>query len=220
MKRHQKILVASLAVAAASWVVPTLGWLTLPLRYLYTLLHEIGHALAAAITGAYDISIQIALDGSGVTWSRGGHLLVVAPAGYIGATAMGAAMLWVAKTPQGATNALRTMAITLGIAWLVWVRFDPLGMALCLVFGFLTWMIAIRATGETLLFAAQFLGAFLCLASLQAVLGVVGMLGLPIENDAVILEKATGIPAAFSALLWAAMSVVAVGVGLRHAWKD
>lgn len=220
MKRHQKILVASLAVAGASWVIPTLGWLTLPLRYLYTLLHEIGHALAATMTGAYDISIQIALDGSGVTWSRGGQLLVVAPAGYIGATAMGAAMLWVSKTPQGATNALKAMAITLGMAWIVWVRLDPLGMALCLTFGILSWMIASRANGETLLFSAQFLGAFLCLASLQAVLGVVGMLGLPIENDAVILEQATGIPAVLSALLWAAVSVAAVGVGLRHAWID
>lgn len=210
----------SIVLALASWVVPVLSLVTLPLQYLYTMLHEISHALASAVTGGYGIRIQIFPNGSGVTWSYDGLLLAVAPAGYVGATIIGSIILYMSKTASGASLALRALAISLGMAWIVWVRFDPLGFGICFVFGILAWVAATRMKGDGLAVLGQFLGAFLCIASLQSVFAIFGFLSIPMhENDAAILEKASGIPAAVSAIVWSVLSLAAIGVGLHRAWK-
>ena len=86
MNRNQKLLLLSTGLVIVSWVVPILSLLTLPLQYLYTHLHEIGHAIVAAGTGGHDIEIKVFANGSGVTTSLGGSQLLISPAGYVGAT--------------------------------------------------------------------------------------------------------------------------------------
>ncbi len=220
MKRPQKLLLASIALALASWVVPVLALVTLPLQFLYTMLHEMGHALASSATGGHGISIKIFPDASGVTSSYDGWILAVAPAGYVGATLMGAVVLFMSRTATGAALAFRSLAIALGMAWIVYVRFDPIGMVICIVFGLLFWLVAIKMKGDGLAVLGQFVGAFLCLASLQAVFSTFGFGQVAMqENDAMILQRATGIPAVVSSLVWAVISAGAVGLGLHRAWK-
>jgi hypothetical protein len=221
VKQPQKLLVISILLALASWVVPGLNLLTLPLQYLYTMLHEISHALASIATGGHGIRIEVFPNGSGVTWSYDGLLLFVAPAGYVGATVIGAIMLYLSKSAEGASLSLKALAISLAMAWIVWVRLDPIGLIICAVFGGLSWVLATKLKGDSLAVVGQFLGAFLCIASLQSVFAIFGFLSVPMhENDAAILEKATGIPAAVSAIVWSVLSLAAIGFGLHRAWKS
>lgn len=73
--------------------LPVLSLALYPFSLFVTLLHETGHALAATITGGVVDSIQVASDLSGLTTTSGGTEELIAPAGYLGATVAGAAIL-------------------------------------------------------------------------------------------------------------------------------
>lgn len=220
MKKSQKLLLLSIVLALASWVVPTLNLVCLPLQYLYTHLHELSHALAAIITGGGDITIKVFADGSGVTTSMGGWPLIVSPAGYVGATVLGSAILFASTTPRGAKACLLTVAVTLAAALVIWIRGDVVGVTTAAVGALLLWVAGSKLKEDNLVFCGQFLGAYLCLASLQAVFSIFGFGSVAMmENDAVILQHETGIPAQLSALVWASISVLSVGAMLVRSWK-
>ena len=60
-----------------------------PLRLLVTFFHELGHALAAVITGGSVDSVQINADGSGWTRSSGGNRAIIIFGGYFGSALFG-----------------------------------------------------------------------------------------------------------------------------------
>ncbi len=211
----------SILLALASWVIPILALAALPIQYLYTHLHEISHALIAVATGGTGVTIRVFADGSGITGSFGGWQLFVSPAGYVGGTVFGAAVLFAARTAEGARRAFLALAVTLGIGLLLWIRGDLFGVTSAIL-GVLALVGAAKfLKGDTLVFWGQFVGAYLSLASLQAVFSIFGFGAMAMqENDAIILERATGIPAPLSALLWAGVSVTVVVAMLIRAWKD
>lgn len=214
-------MASSILLALASWVIPVLALAALPIQYLYTHLHEISHALVAVATGGTGVTIRVFADGSGVTGSFGGWQLFVSPAGYVGGTIFGAVVLFWSRSAEGARKALASIAVVLGVGLLLWIRGDLFGL-ISAVLGIAGLALGAKyLKGDTLAFTGQFIGAYLCLASLQAVFSIFGFGSMAMqENDAVILERATGIPAALSALLWAGISVTVVVVMLIRAWKD
>lgn len=221
MKKSQKLLALSILLALISWSVPALALATLPLQYLYTHLHEFGHAFAAVATGGSNVAILVFANGSGETTAIGGIPLFISPAGYIGATVIGAVLLYLSRNPQGARRALLFAAGLLAVGGLLWIRGDVVGVTTAIVWALLLWACGAKLRGDTLQFAGQFMGAYLSLASLQAVFDTFGFRGPAAgENDAQILEGITGIPAALSSLLWAGVSVATVFAMIRLAWKD
>ncbi|MEQ1823090.1 MAG: M50 family metallopeptidase [Fimbriimonadaceae bacterium] len=215
--QKQLLLLSSLVVI--SWFVPYLHWLTLPLQYLYTHLHELGHAIAALLTGGQQIVIRVFADGSGETVSLGGVQILVSPAGYIGSTLMGALVLAFSGTRHGARNAAIGLLTLMIIGLAFWIRGDLVGLLSAIViiamFAFLA-----RTNNETGQKLVQFIGLFLCVTSLQSVLQTLHFSRVAqIENDAQILEQATGIPAILSATLWAGISIGVAWWGLRRAWS-
>lgn len=221
MKKARNLLASSILLALASWVIPILALAALPIQYLYTHLHEISHALVAVATGGTGVTIRVFADGSGVTTSFGGWQLLVSPAGYVGGTIFGAAILFWSRSAEGARKALSSIAVVLGIGLLLWIRGDLFGL-ISAVLGIAGLALAAKyLKGDALAFCGQFIGAYLSLASLQAVFSIFGFGSMAMQvNDAVILEQATGIPAALSALLWAGVSVTVVVAMLIRAWKD
>lgn len=194
----------------------------LPLQFLYTHLHEIGHALAATATGGDHVRIFVFADGSGVTTSFGGSQLLTSPAGYIGATAMGAIILAMSRTVTGAQRSFQGLFFLMLIAMVAWIRVGSQGLVgyvFGLVFLLLFAWAGFRKTDGHTQWMAQFLGVFLSLSAIRAVLITMGIGGTPGEDDARILEKATGIPAWFSAVLWSAISLGLTWFGLRIAWR-
>ena len=112
----RRLLLAS-ALSVVVSLVPILSTLLYPLRLFVTFIHEGSHALAAALTGGQVFQIQVMPDASGVTLTSGGWEPVIVMAGYIGASAYGAAMLALARRPG-------TARVILGISGAVVALLD------------------------------------------------------------------------------------------------
>ena len=95
MKPQQIGILVAGAVTLLLWLVPGAHLILLPLQYLDTHLHEMSHALATVFTGGSVETIQVYGNGSGVTQSLGvHHWVIVASAGYVGASLIGAALIF------------------------------------------------------------------------------------------------------------------------------
>lgn len=221
MRSQRTSLVAIAIFLMASWVVPGLALVYLPLRYLDTHLHEMSHALASILTGGHNIRIHVYSDGSGVMDSFGGWSLIVSPAGYVGAAAFGAVMILMSRHEKSARAALYGLSSLLAISMILWVRGDLVGVLSGLFYVGSIFAAAryLPQNGAALL--VQFIGLVQCLASLQSVLVLlnINVLASRETSDATILAGETGVPAIFWALAWTAASMVLVGFALRAAWK-
>ncbi len=219
-KPHQIALLFAGLASAAAWAVPLLRSLMLPLLYLNTHLHELCHALAAELTGGEVQKIVVHADGSGMTPVSGGGLLLLASSGYVGASMIGAAMIFYGRTPSGAKLVLRLLALTLGFSMIVFVRGDAIGVASGLVWVAGLWGLSTYLKDRALLFAAQFLGLQQCLNSLQSVYVLMRLSALGTEHsDAAIMARASHIPAMVWAVSWCILSVAAIGLSVRAAWS-
>lgn len=220
LRRDQKLLLASLAAALACWMIPTLRLAALPLIYLNTHLHELCHAIAAWATGGSVHRILVFGDGSGVTLVAGGLPIVVGSAGYLGAGAIGAAMVAAAGSERSARRCLWALSGALAFAMVLLVRGDVSGFVWGMAWVGIPALLAWRLHGSSLVFAAQFLGALQCLASLEALSDLVQIAAATDRpSDAQLMARATGIPDVFWAFLWALAGCALLWAGLRSAWR-
>ncbi len=82
-------LVAMLVVAVVFW-----DWKFMyPIKVFVVLLHEMGHGLAAVLTGGEIAQIELSSNLGGVCWSRGGIRLIILPAGYLGSMLFGSLIM-------------------------------------------------------------------------------------------------------------------------------
>ena len=58
--------------------------IAIPIELLVTYLHEFSHALICLLTGGHVYSLEVNLDGSGVTTTLGGNNALICMGGYIG----------------------------------------------------------------------------------------------------------------------------------------
>lgn len=214
------ILWASLATVIV-WFVPILQFISLPLEYLNAHTHEMCHAITAVITGGHVDHIVVRADGSGVTPLWGGNILLIGSAGYVGASIIGVLILICSRTADGARLALRLLAAALAGSMILWVRGDTVGI----VSG-IAWVSALFALASFLppkgaLFAATFVGIQQCLHSILALVTVMDLSFFTKEqDDAMILQGATHVPAAFWATAWMGFSLLLMAVALRSSWRS
>src|SRR5690348_13779126 len=128
LRPEQRALVGAGLLLLASWFIPFLNLAFRPLQLLYTHLHELGHALVAFMTGASNIQIEVFRNGSGMTTFNGGWYVLVSPAGYLGATIFGAAILLMSKNEKGAKTALAGVGAVLLFSAVFWLRGDAIGL--------------------------------------------------------------------------------------------
>jgi hypothetical protein len=103
------------------WNIPYLKELLWPFKILTVALHEFGHAFAGVLTGAKIESITLDPNEGGLTKMRGGNQYITLPAGYIGSTIWGSALVFAGFN----TLATKIMAALLGCAMLLtlfWAR--------------------------------------------------------------------------------------------------
>jgi hypothetical protein len=106
--RSVLIVVAAILVALVGSL--PFGSLALyPFALLVTLIHETSHALAGVTSGGSVVALRLNSDLSGVTNIAGGVQAVIAPAGYLGATLAGVAMLL--TPPRFARHGLAGLAL-------------------------------------------------------------------------------------------------------------
>ncbi|KAK8306217.1 hypothetical protein V6Z11_D03G112600, partial [Gossypium hirsutum] len=67
--------------------------LLLPFKLITVFLHEASHAIACELTCGHVEGIKVHTDEGGVTQTRGGIYLVILPAGYLGSSFWGMALI-------------------------------------------------------------------------------------------------------------------------------
>ena len=226
-------LLLATALSLGLWFIPYAWVLSYPFQLFVTFIHEGGHALAALLTGNSVRSLSVALDTSGLTetltpvegsfFSR----FLISSAGYTGAIAFGALLLWLVRHKVKARVVLVGSAVIVAVLTAVFGFFVPLTN---LSFGSISLFTIVAGAAITagLLAAAKFLGprarnflvSFLAVQCvLDAVFGLRDLFYLSVNTDAATdaknMELLTGVPSIFWALFWIAISLVILTLALR-----
>lgn len=213
-------MIAAAALAVALQVVPLFRFLSLPLQYLNAHLHEMSHAVLGVLTGADVGPIRVNADASGVTLIRGGSLVLVGSAGYLGASAIGAVAIYTSRTPIGARRTLVALALALTFSMAIWVRGEPVGVGAGIAWIGVLLVGSRLFKGSSLVFFAQFLGMLQCVSSVESLFVVLQISAFSNgHSDAKLLEQATGAPAVVWSLLWCALSLAAMGIAAKWGWR-
>lgn len=219
LNRSQQVLIGIAMLTAVLWAVPGLYWLTLPLIYLNTAIHELCHAVAAVGTGGQVHEIAIHASGNGATLSSGGFGLAISFAGYVGAALVGSLMVALGGAPKTAKGVLAGLAIALSLGMLLWVRSDWVGISAVVLWIGVLGLGATRLKAQWALFLTQFLGVQQCVTSVMGLYVLLQINVRPgIENDAQIAERMTGVPGIVWALMWVGLSALGLWAGFRRAW--
>jgi Peptidase M50B-like len=215
-------LLVALAVSFLAGLLLWNAWVLWPFRLLVVLMHESGHALATWLVGGSVDRIQIAPNEGGFTLSRFPPSLlrqiVVSSAGYVGSTASGCVLLWVAARSRAARWPLMTLAAwTLGVA-LLWVR-DLFTLAFvasaALVLGLVARFGPVLLRRALLVFLATFSVSY-ALYDIKDDLLHLASRG---PSDAEALAQATFIPALVWGIGWALLSLALVVLTVRLIFK-
>jgi len=228
-----KALLAAAALSLALWFIPYAWVLTYPFQLFVTFIHEGGHALAAVLTGNSVRSLSVALDTSGLTETltpaEGGFFskMLISSAGYLGAIAFGALLLWLVRLRVKARAVLVGSAAVIAGLTAVFGFLVPLtNLSLGSISPFTVVSGALITAG--LLASAKFLGpaarnflvSFLAVqCSLDALFNLRDLLYLSVATDAHTdagnMAALTGIPSILWALFWIAVSLVILSLVLR-----
>jgi hypothetical protein len=223
-RNSQRALLATAAlVSVALWFVPFAQYLLYPIRIFVTLIHEGGHAVATVLTGGSVAWITVDPDTSGLTQSLGGVFGLIAMAGYVGATAFGAFCLQLSRSRRGARSGLVLLgAITLLVTGL-WVRpFGPGYFAFISGAAIGIGLIAAsrKLSEQAAAFLLSLLSVQLCLNAIFDLRGLIYLTtSTAARNDAVFMTREYGFTPWFWAFLWAGISLVILGAGLRAWWR-
>ena len=203
------LIVALLTIAL--YFVPYAGLITYPIRLLVTLIHEGSHALVSLLTGGFVQSIKIEPDGSGLTTSMlRGWLpqILVASAGYLGASFYGATLIHLLRRGVPGRNLLLGTAIASGLVTLgIFLGLLFTGNAFGLFWGVLITLgllfAALKLPKEAAGWAAAFVG-IQCV--LNALFDLRTLFELSVTSgtatDAMSMAEKTLIPAPVWAVLW------------------
>lgn len=120
-------LVGSIIITVLLYhVIPygrTIGY---PLMLLSTLVHEMGHGIAAMLVGGEFDRFEMFADGSGVAYSRGAFgrfgRAFISAGGLVGPALIGGVGFIVGRTPKGARVALAISGAVLALAVILVVR--------------------------------------------------------------------------------------------------
>lgn len=219
--RRRSLIAFGLAIGLAYvlWNVAFFDFLMYPLRLFVTFVHEAGHGLAALLTGGQIGQLQVFPNGSGLAQTRGGALWLILPAGYLGAAAFGAGLLFIAHRVPHSRRVSQVLGV--GVAAIA-LLYTPIFST--------AWLVGL-GIGLALIAAGTKLGddpnllilnLLAILTGLNAVFDLFGLvnnsqIGMgAIRNDAAAFSAAFAplIPAWFWALVWALLALMMMGAAV------
>lgn len=203
-------LLAGVVVLVVFWHSPLLY----PFRIFVVLAHELGHAIAAWVTGGSVERIALRLDESGDTLTRGGSPFVILNAGYLGSLLFGVAQL--VLTSRG--GVARWACHALGAGTLVLAAFFvrpllSLGFLYCLVAGLGYALVGRFAPEPIARGLVRGTGLFAILYAFRDIVDDVFVAG---AGDASALAAATHVPAFVWGSLWILLGLGALWVFRRR----
>ncbi|GAC1466805.1 MAG: hypothetical protein PVSMB7_12640 [Chloroflexota bacterium] len=202
------MLIAVVVLIALVGSLPLASYALYPFALFVTLVHETGHALATMVTGGSVDSIMIRPDLSGATGISGGIEAIIAPAGYLGATAAGVGLLLAplrfSRWAIGALAAIPLAALVL---------FHPASfftVAWCALFGIALGGAAWKLTPRLRAFLQIFLGVEAGLNAFRDLMTLtfISSTGAHIQNDAEAMSHALFFPSLVWAVSWTVISVL------------
>ena len=231
--RRQALLVSTLALVFAVFLWNlrgantdslTISTLIYHLRLLVTFIHEVGHSLAALVTGGHVDSFSVLPDGSGYAKTAGGYRALIIPAGYLGAALFGSTLFLVSsRAPQWTRGLAIVIGLSITMLTLSYAMPDPTRNATALLigisFGALLMVLGWLAPTIVNLFVINTLAI---LIGLNAVFDVTRLIGNAdagrgdVLNDAArFSEEITPLlPASVIAIIWSAISIFMLGAAV------
>lgn len=172
--QRQRIgLLAAIAVASIALWQTRLGSLLLyPFTILATWFHEMGHGIAALLSGRGFERLLIFGDGSGLALSMrpaDGYGLtdaLIAASGPLGPAVAGAVLIVCSRSPAATRYALAVLGIALLASTLIWVR-SLTGWLILPALGMAILALALRGPQTTQRFAIQLLGVEAAISAWQ-----------------------------------------------------
>jgi hypothetical protein len=165
--RARWALVASAAITLALYLIPYGGYVAYPLLLISTLVHELGHGVAAVLVGAHFISFKMWSNGSGVAAhtdaSSGAAQAFISAGGLCGPAVAAAGMIAAAQRPSWARYVLGAFGAALGLALILVVR-NGFGLAFTGVLAGAALLIAWRGGAHLAQYALLFLAVQLALS--------------------------------------------------------
>src|SRR3954470_24116268 len=172
---HKERLALLAGIALASivlWQTSVGSLLLYPFTILATWFHEMGHGIAAMLTGRAFERLLIYADGSGVALSlrpADGYRLtdaLVAASGPLGPAIAGAALILASRSPAATRYALAALGAALIASTLIWVR-SPTGWLVLPALGMTIAALALRGSPPWRHFVLQLIGVQAAISAWQ-----------------------------------------------------
>lgn len=219
------VFVASLLFTATLYALPELRVVAYPLLMLSTLAHEMGHGLAALLSGGHFLSFEMYPDASGVAHTATTTRLqaaLVAAGGLVG-PAVAAALSFLAGRRTGTARAfLATLCFGL-LAALVLVVRNAFGWVFVGVFSALLGLLVLRASPRASQIVLVFLGTQLGLSvfsrSDYLFSNTAKLADGDMPSDVTLMANALPMPHWFWGIVCGALSVIALLIGARSLWR-
>jgi hypothetical protein len=165
--RARLTLFISVAITVALYTIPYGHTVAYPLVLISTLVHELGHGLAAVLVGGDFERFVMFPDGSGHAVSAGAFSGIeqafIAAGGLVG-PALGAVFCLVfARRPRAARYCMAAIGILLALAILLVVR-NGFGLAFVSAMALICLLLAFKAPAQVVQLALVFLGVQLALS--------------------------------------------------------
>lgn len=215
---HRRALTISglaLLVVVILWNVPFFSTLLYPLRLFVTFIHEVGHIIAAVLTGGQPQGFVVYSNGAGVAYTAGGLRAVILPAGYIGTALFGASLFYIANIWEKTRVITRVLSYSLIGFSVIFTLPNLFGGLLALTIGVVSGLLLLELSRRgSDNFNLLVLNVLAMITGLNAVLDVFHIVENPdvrgvVNNDAAAFSQqfAPWIPASVWALIWAAAAV-------------
>jgi hypothetical protein len=210
-------------------LVPIINLLNYPFRLLLTIVHELGHGIAAILTGGDFHNFVISPNGAGLAYTSGGWRFAVIPAGYLGVAIFAALLIMLGHSHRWSRLALGLIGglMLLMSCWYGRPAEPSFGAVLGsfltvstgILLGGVFVRVALKATAATIIFFTHLIAIKAGFTAFSDILGVVGLnLSTTHPNDALSMAQLTGIPAVIWALVWIVMAFIIIGLAIKTTW--
>lgn len=223
--RARLVLIASVVVTILLYTVPYGHVLAYPLLLLSTLAHELGHGVAALLSGGSFVRFHMWADGSGMAvtaTTAGWKQAFVAFGGLVGPAVVAALAFVVGRSDRGARRALLVIAVVLLLALVLVVR-GSFAVLFVAVVTLVCWLVGRRGPAE----AAQLVLIFFAVQLALSVFSRVDYLFTPtartaegdLPSDVGQIAAALPLPYWFWGMVCALVSVASLVLGIRVYWR-
>jgi hypothetical protein len=222
-----KLLIGSVVLTLAIYVIPFGHYIGYPLVLLSTLAHEMGHGIAGVLVGREFVSLQLYSDGSGMASTAGSPSAlrgaIVSAGGLVGPAVVAAGLFALAKSRRVAKIALAMIGLALIITDALVVR-NIFGFAFIGITGLACLYIARDYTADTARFAIVFVATQLALSVFSRAdylfMNVAQTASGPMPSDVAQIAEALWLPYWVWGGLCGGFSVLVLALGVRSFLRE